>query len=134
VIAADLATEAAILARFQRERFMLAQLAHPNVVAACDAREPGGLLYFVMEFVDGMSFATLVKQLSRSGDVRQARLLFERMLGYANHLGLFAEELGPSGEHLGKFPQAFTHVALISEAFDLNRRLSAADENDALEA
>ena len=36
---------------------MLAQLAHPNVVAACDAREPGGLLYFVMEFVDGMSFA-----------------------------------------------------------------------------
>ena len=75
-----------------------------------------------------------IECLSRAGDVRQARLLFERMLGYANHLGLFAEELGPSGEHLGNFPQAFTHVALISAAFDLNRRLSAVNENDAPEA
>jgi GH15 family glucan-1,4-alpha-glucosidase len=75
-----------------------------------------------------------IECLSRSGDVRQARLFFERMLGYANHLGLFAEELGPSGEHLGNFPQAFTHVALISAAFDLNRRLSAANENSAPEA
>ena len=75
-----------------------------------------------------------IECLSRSGDVRQARLLFERMLGYANHLGLYAEELGPSGEHLGNFPQAFTHVALISAAFDLNRRLSAANENSPREA
>ncbi len=75
-----------------------------------------------------------IECLSRAGDIRQARLLFERMLGYANHLGLFAEELGPSGEHLGNFPQAFTHVALISAAFDLNRRLSAANENNAPEA
>ena len=75
-----------------------------------------------------------IECLSRAGDIRQARLLFERMLGYANHLGLFAEELGPSGEHLGNFPQAFTHVALISAAFDLNRRLSAANENSAPEA
>jgi GH15 family glucan-1,4-alpha-glucosidase len=45
------------------------------------------------------------------------------MLGYANHLGLYAEELSPSGEHLGNFPQAFTHLALISAAFELNRRL-----------
>jgi GH15 family glucan-1,4-alpha-glucosidase len=75
-----------------------------------------------------------IECLSRAGDVRQARLLFERMLGYANHLGLFAEELGPSGEHLGNFPQAFTHVALISAAFELNRRLSAANGNSAAEA
>lgn len=75
-----------------------------------------------------------IECLSRSGDVRQARLLFERMLGYANHLGLYAEELGPSGEHLGNFPQAFTHVALISAAFDLNRRLSIANEDRAPEA
>ena len=74
-----------------------------------------------------------IECLSRAGDIRQARLLFERMLGYANHLGLFAEELGPSGEHLGNFPQAFTHVALISAAFDLNRRLSAANGNSAAE-
>jgi GH15 family glucan-1,4-alpha-glucosidase len=45
------------------------------------------------------------------------------MLGYANHVGLYPEELGPSGGHLGNFPQAFTHMALISAAFQLNRGL-----------
>ena len=57
---------------------------------------------------------------------QKARFFFEKMLGYANHLGLYAEELGPRGEHLGNAPQAFTHLALISAAYDLNRRLSAA--------
>jgi GH15 family glucan-1,4-alpha-glucosidase len=65
-----------------------------------------------------------VECLGRSGDLQKARFLFEKALGYANHLGLFAEELGPRGEHLGNFPQAFTHLALISAAFDLDRRLS----------
>ena len=65
-----------------------------------------------------------VECLSRSGDIEKARFFFEKMLGYANHLGLYGEELGPSGEHLGNFPQAFTHLALISAAYDLNRRLS----------
>ncbi|MGQ0737179.1 MAG: glycoside hydrolase family 15 protein [Acidobacteriota bacterium] len=64
-----------------------------------------------------------VECLARSGDVQKARFLFEKALGYANHLGLYAEELGPRGEHLGNFPQAFTHLALISAAFDLDRRL-----------
>jgi glycosyl hydrolase family 15 len=53
-------------------------------------------------------------------------LLLEKMFGYANHVGLYAEEIGPSGEHLGNFPQAFTHLALISAAYDLDRRLSGA--------
>jgi GH15 family glucan-1,4-alpha-glucosidase len=53
----------------------------------------------------------------------EARLIFERMLGYANHLGLYAEETGPSGEALGNFPQAFTHLTLISAAYNLNRTL-----------
>ena len=65
-----------------------------------------------------------IECLSRSGDVEKARFLFEKMLGYANHVGLYAEQVGPSGEHLGNFPQAFTHLALISAAFDLDRRLS----------
>ncbi|HEX5724014.1 MAG TPA: glycoside hydrolase family 15 protein [Longimicrobiaceae bacterium] len=64
--------------------------------------------------------------LSRGGDLQQARFVFEKVLGYANHLGLFSEELGPSGEHLGNFPQAFTHLALISAAYDLDRRLDRA--------
>jgi GH15 family glucan-1,4-alpha-glucosidase len=55
----------------------------------------------------------------------QARLLFERMLGYANALGLYSEETGPGGEALGNFPQAFTHLALISAAFNLDRRLDS---------
>jgi GH15 family glucan-1,4-alpha-glucosidase len=67
-----------------------------------------------------------VECLSRMGDLPQARFLFEKMLGYANHLGLYSEELGPRAQHLGNFPQAFTHVALISAAYDLDRRLSAA--------
>jgi len=67
-----------------------------------------------------------VECLSRLGDLPKARFFFEKMLGYANHLGLYGEELGPQAEHLGNFPQAFTHLALISAAFDLDRRLSAA--------
>ena len=56
----------------------------------------------------------------------KARFFFEKMLGYANHLGLYGEELGPRAQHLGNFPQAFTHLALISAAYDLDRRLSDA--------
>jgi GH15 family glucan-1,4-alpha-glucosidase len=67
-----------------------------------------------------------VECLSRMGDLQQARFFFEKMLGYANHLGLYGEELGPRAQHLGNFPQAFTHLALISAAYDLDRRLSAA--------
>jgi GH15 family glucan-1,4-alpha-glucosidase len=71
----------------------------------------------------------LVEALTRAGRfdparLDDARLLFERMLGYANHLGLYAEQTGPSGEALGNYPQAFTHVALISAAFNLDRALS----------
>jgi GH15 family glucan-1,4-alpha-glucosidase len=64
-----------------------------------------------------------VECLSRAGEIDKARFYFEKMLGYANHVGLFAEELGSCGEHLGNTPQAFTHLALISAAYDINRRL-----------
>jgi GH15 family glucan-1,4-alpha-glucosidase len=70
-----------------------------------------------------------VECLARAGDVKQARFLFEKMLGYANHVGLFSEELGPAGEHLGNFPQAFTHLSLISAAHYLDRALSRQDGN-----
>ena len=64
-----------------------------------------------------------VESLSRAGRLDDARLIFEKMLTYANHVGLYSEQIGPSGEALGNFPQAFTHLALISAAFDLNRAL-----------
>ena len=69
-----------------------------------------------------------VEALSRAGDIEQARLLFEKNFGYASDAGLYAEQLGRCGEHLGNFPQALTHIALISAAYDLNRRLEAAGQ------
>ena len=70
----------------------------------------------------------LIEALTRAGRRDKKRLgeavfMFEQMLSYANHLGLYAEETGPSGEALGNFPQAFTHLALISAAFNLDRTL-----------
>ncbi len=70
----------------------------------------------------------LVEALTRAGKVDrarldQARLMFEEMLGYANHLGLYAEETGSSGEALGNFPQALTHLSLISAAWNLDKAI-----------
>jgi GH15 family glucan-1,4-alpha-glucosidase len=64
-----------------------------------------------------------VEALTRAGRLDEARLAFEKMLTYANHLGLYAEEIGFTGEQCGNFPQAFTHLALISAAFNLDRAL-----------
>lgn len=64
-----------------------------------------------------------VEALTRAGRLDEARLAFEKMLTYANHLGLYAEEIGHTGEQCGNFPQAFTHLALISAAFNLDRKL-----------
>ena len=66
-----------------------------------------------------------VEALARAGRVDEARLAFEKMLTYANHLGLYAEQIGRTGEALGNFPQAFTHLALVSAGHYLDRRLSA---------
>ena len=66
-----------------------------------------------------------IHALALSGQIDLARLLFEKVLGYSNHLGLYAEELGVSGEHLGNFPQALTHIALIQTALTLNDALEA---------
>jgi GH15 family glucan-1,4-alpha-glucosidase len=64
-----------------------------------------------------------VEALARAGRLDDARLALEKMFTYANHLGLYAEEIGPTGEQLGNFPQAFTHLALISAAVNLDRAL-----------
>ena len=79
----------------------------------------------------------LVEALTRAGHtdparLDDARLLFEQMLGYSNHLGLYAGNRARSGETLGNFPQAFTHLSLISAAFNLDRTLghNRSKEND----
>lgn len=103
----------------------------------------GGLVYRydVNESADGLtgeegtfSMCTfwLVEALTRAGRVDDARLIFEQMLGYSNHLGLYSEEIGPSGEALGNFPQAFTHLTLISAAFNLDRALGSDRQADIL--
>jgi GH15 family glucan-1,4-alpha-glucosidase len=79
----------------------------------------------------------LVEALTRAGRVNpeyleQARMLFEQMLGNANHLGLFSEQTGPGGEALGNFPQALTHLALISAAYNLDLALGEAGRASAM--
>jgi GH15 family glucan-1,4-alpha-glucosidase len=113
--------------------------------AICKPTEEGGLLsdgnvyrYDSREAPDGLSGGEgtfnmcgfwLVEALTRAGKtdpkrLQEARLLFEKMLGQANHLGLYSEEAGLHGEALGNFPQAFAHLGLISAAFNLDRVLS----------
>jgi GH15 family glucan-1,4-alpha-glucosidase len=113
---------------------MLSTLDAINRPPKDDGLVTGGLVfrYDVQKSADGLmgeegtfNLCTfwLVEALTRAGRLEEARLIFEQMLGYANHLGLYAEEIGPSGEALGNFPQAFTHLTLISAAFNLDRAL-----------
>ena len=66
----------------------------------------------------------LAEALARAGHLEDARLILEKMFTYANHVGLYAEEIGPTGEALGNFPQAFTHLSLISACYNMDRALS----------
>ncbi len=120
----------------------------PRMVKTIDAirrpPEEGGLVsnslayrYNDREGVDGlrggegtfnMCTFWLVEALTRAGQADRRRLdeavlIFDKMMGYSNHLGLYAEETGACGEALGNYPQVFTHVALISAAFNLDRLL-----------
>jgi GH15 family glucan-1,4-alpha-glucosidase len=65
----------------------------------------------------------LVEAMARAGQIEDAQLLFEKLLGYANHLGLFSEEVSGKGQAIGNYPQALTHLGLISAAFNLDRLL-----------
>ena len=82
-----------------------------------------------LEFEEG-SFTCcsfwFVECLARSNQVEKATLYFDKLLCHANHLGLFSEQIGRDGHQLGNLPQALTHLALISAAFYLDRRLSGA--------
>jgi GH15 family glucan-1,4-alpha-glucosidase len=123
----------------------------PRMLKTLDAMllppEQGGLVannlvyrYDLEQYADGLTGKEgtfnictfwLVEALTRAGRfeparLEEARLMFERMLGFASHLGLFAEETSATGEGLGNFPQAFTHLALISAAVNLDAALGDA--------
>jgi GH15 family glucan-1,4-alpha-glucosidase len=66
-----------------------------------------------------------VDALTRAGRLDDARTAFEKMLTYANHVGLYSEEIALTGEQIGNFPQAFTHLALIDAAITLDDALDA---------
>ena len=85
--------------------------------AACDGLPGGEGTFSICSF-------WLVEAMTKAGKLEEAQFLFEKMLTYANHLGLYAEQISPAGEALGNFPQAFTHLALISAAFELDRQLN----------
>jgi GH15 family glucan-1,4-alpha-glucosidase len=70
-----------------------------------------------------------VECLARAGRIDEAQLVFEKMNTYANHLGLYSEQIGVTGELLGNFPQAFTHLALICAAFEVDRHLASGAGN-----
>ena len=70
----------------------------------------------------------LVEAMARAGQLEEAQLLFEKLLSYSNHLGLFSEEIGSRGEMLGNYPQALTHLGLISAAFKLNQLLGGRED------
>ncbi len=68
----------------------------------------------------------LAESLARAGRLNEARLLLEKMLTYCNHVGLYAEEIGPTGEALGNYPQAVTHLSLITACYHIDQALNQA--------
>ncbi|MBV9711966.1 MAG: glycoside hydrolase family 15 protein, partial [Ktedonobacteraceae bacterium] len=71
----------------------------------------------------------MAEALARAGKLEDARLMLEKMLTYSNHVGLYAEEIGPTGEALGNFPQAFTHLALITACTNIDAALNRTSIN-----
>jgi GH15 family glucan-1,4-alpha-glucosidase len=110
-----------------------------TVFAIADELTEGGLVlrYRTEETDDGLDGTEgtflicsfwLVSALCEIGELDRARSMCERLLGYASPLGLYAEEIDPvTGRHLGNFPQAFTHLALINAVMHVIR----ADEETA---
>src|SRR5205823_10912929 len=73
----------------------------------------------------------LAESLARAGRLDEARLMLEKMLTYSNHVGLYAEEIGPTGEALGNYPQAFTHLSLITACTNTDEALNKSSPQQA---
>lgn len=98
VITTESAAETGILARFRRERQLLAQLAHPNLVTAYDAGEFNGLQYFVMEFVDGVNLSVLVRRLGKLPLAAACEVIRQAAVGlqHIHERGLVHRDIKPS--------------------------------------
>lgn len=94
---------------------------HAVALVGTDGTTPDGL--GGKEATFSMCSFWWVEALARAGRLHEARLAFEKMLTYANHVGLYSEEIGPRGDQLGNFQTAFTHPALISAACNFDRQL-----------
>ena len=99
------------------------ELAHDSLVDRYDVGESASDGFDEAEGSFSMCSFWMVECLTQAGKLDEARLSLEKMFSYSNHLGLYAEEIGGSGEALGNFPQAFTHLGLISAATKLDRAL-----------
>jgi pentatricopeptide repeat protein len=111
-------------------RAMDGELVSDSLVYRYDpSASPDGLLGSEGTF--SLCTFTYVDALGRAGRLDEARVVFEKMLTYANHLGLYAEEVAPTGEQVGNFPQAFTHLALIDAAVTLDAALDRAQRPSA---
>jgi GH15 family glucan-1,4-alpha-glucosidase len=75
----------------------------------------------------------MAESLARAGRIIEARLMLEKMMTYSNHVGLFAEEIGATGEALGNYPQAFTHLALITACVNIDDALNNIQPQQAAE-
>jgi len=73
----------------------------------------------------------LAESLVRAGRIDEGRLMLEKMLTYSNHVGLYAEEIGPTGEALGNYPQAFTHLSLITACVNIDAALNKSSPQQA---
>jgi pentatricopeptide repeat protein len=116
--------------------------ARATVEAIADELSVDGFVYrYVTDGVDGLSGdeATfvicsfwLVECLARGGEVERARELFEQLLAHCNDVGLLAEEIDPhTGELVGNFPQAFSHLGLIQAAIALDMPSESMSEQTA---
>jgi GH15 family glucan-1,4-alpha-glucosidase len=101
------------------------ELAHDSLVDRYNVGESASDGFDEPEGSFSMCSFWMVECLTQAGRLEKARLSLEKMFSYANHVGLYAEEVGNSGEHLGNFPQAFTHLGLISAATKLDRALGS---------
>ncbi len=109
----------------QTVRCIQAELARDALVARSSVREEiAGVANAGEEAFSACSF-WLVESLARMGRLDEARLFLEKLLTYSSPVGLYAEKVGPSGEALGNYPSAFTHLSLITACFHLDRGLEA---------